>query len=275
MEANFIPETKPIDVLLQEFQRDRKHMVVVLDEYGGVSGVVTMEDVLEEIVGEIVDEYDKDLVDGIRQLDDHTAEALGKVHVDEINEQLGLQLPDDGDFDTIGGFVFSRLGHIPVVGEELLADKQVSVPVVEARGCLIGRVPKVDAHGEVTYTNQIARILQDRCVRCHREGEIAPFPLVDYDEVVGWSEMMREVIGEGRMPPWFADPKHGEFSNDARMSEDEKKLFNTWVDNGCPQGDLADMPEPREWIVGWQIPEPDQVIYMRDEPYTVQAEGTV
>ena len=159
--------------------------------------------------------------------------------------------------------------------EELLAGDDVSVPVIEARGCLIGRVPKIDAHGEVTYTNQIARILQDRCIRCHREGEIAPFPLVEYDEVVGWAEMMREVIGEGRMPPWFADPKHGEFSNDARMSEQEKKLFNTWVDNGCPQGDPADMPEPREWIVGWQIPPPDQVIYMRDEPFTVQAEGVV
>lgn len=159
--------------------------------------------------------------------------------------------------------------------EELLADKQVSVPVTEARGCIIGRVAQVDPHGEVTYTNQIARILQDRCVNCHREGEIGPFPLVDYDEVVGWAEMMREVIAEERMPPWFADPQHGEFENDARMSAEEKKLFNTWVDNGCPQGDPADMPEPRQWTVGWQIPQPDEVIYMRDEPFTVQAEGTV
>ena len=138
-EANFIPETKPIDVLLQEFQSDRKHMVVVLDEYGGVSGVVTMEDVLEEIVGEIVDEYDKDLVDGIRQLDDHTAEALGKVHVDEINERLELDLPDDRDFDTIAGFVFSELGHVPAVGEELLW-KNVRLTVLEATRRRIERV---------------------------------------------------------------------------------------------------------------------------------------
>jgi peroxiredoxin len=159
--------------------------------------------------------------------------------------------------------------------DELLAAKPVSVPVTEARGCLIGRVPKIDAHGEVTYSNQIARVLEDRCVRCHREGEIGPFPLVAYDEVVGWAEMMREVINEGRMPPWFADPHYGKFENDARMTDDEKKLFNTWVDNGCPQGDPSDLPKPREWTVGWQIPKPDQVIYMSDEPYTVPAEGVV
>jgi CBS domain containing-hemolysin-like protein len=121
-DAYFVPETKPIDVLLEEFQRTRSHMAVVLDEYGGVSGLVTMEDVLEEIVGEIVDEYDKELVEGIRQLDEGLCEALGKVRIDELNEKLGLELPEDGDFDTIGGFVFSRLGHIPEVGEELLAE---------------------------------------------------------------------------------------------------------------------------------------------------------
>ena len=159
--------------------------------------------------------------------------------------------------------------------DELLAGKDVSVPVTEAKGCIIGRVTKVNPHGEVTYANQIARILQDRCVRCHRDGEIAPFPLTDYDEVVGWAEMMREVIGEGRMPPWFADPKYGHFANDARMTDEEKTLFNTWVDNGCPQGREADLPKPRNWVVGWQIPEPDQVIHMADEPYTVQAEGVV
>jgi len=130
-EPHFVPETKPVDVLLQEFQRNRAHMVVVLDEYGGVSGLVTMEDVLEEIVGEIIDEYDKDLVDGIRELDDRAVEALGKVHVDEINQRLGLSLPEDGDFDTIGGLVFSELGHVPVEGEELVHDN-VRITVIEA-----------------------------------------------------------------------------------------------------------------------------------------------
>jgi len=135
----FVPETKPVDVLLQEFQRDRSHMVVVLDEYGGVSGLVTMEDVLEEIVGEIVDEYDADLVDGIRELDHRTVEALGKVHIDEINERLELKLPEDADFDTIAGFVFTELGHVPVVNEELVW-KNIRITVLEATRRRIERV---------------------------------------------------------------------------------------------------------------------------------------
>ncbi len=138
-EPFFVPETKPIDVLLQEFQRSHHHMAVVLDEYGGVSGLVTMEDILEEIVGEISDEYDKDLVDGIRQIGEGVVEALGKVHVDEINERLGLELPEDGEFDTIGGFVFSELGHVPIVGEELLHDR-ARITVLEATRRRILRV---------------------------------------------------------------------------------------------------------------------------------------
>ena len=138
-EPCFVPETKPVDVLLQEFQQTRNHMAVVLDEYGGVSGLVTMEDALEEIVGEIIDESDKELVDGIRQIDHRTAEALGKVHIDEINERLELELPDDGDFDTIGGFVFSELGHVPVVGEELVR-RNVRITVAEATRRRIERV---------------------------------------------------------------------------------------------------------------------------------------
>lgn len=119
-EPYFVPETKPVHRLLEEFQRTQNHLAVVLDEYGGVSGVVSMEDILEEIVGEIDDEYDQALGEEIRILSDGVAEVLGRVHVDEVNEELGLNLPEDGDYDTIAGLVFSELGHVPVVGEELI-----------------------------------------------------------------------------------------------------------------------------------------------------------
>lgn len=138
-EPFFVPETKPVDVLLQEFQRSRNQMAIVLDEYGGVSGLVTMEDVLEEIVGEIIDEYDKDLVDGIRKLTDGAAEVLAKVHIDEVNERLGLTLPEEGDFDTVGGLVFSELGHVPLVGEELMIGA-VRIAVLEATNRRVLRV---------------------------------------------------------------------------------------------------------------------------------------
>lgn len=135
----FVPETKRVDDLLEEFQRTRNHLAVALDEYGGVSGLVSIEDVLEEIVGEIVDEYDEDLVDGIRRMDDTTAEALARVHIDEVNDRMSLQLPDDGDFDTIGGFVFSELGRIPEPGD-LLVYENVRITVLEATRRRIERV---------------------------------------------------------------------------------------------------------------------------------------
>ncbi len=159
--------------------------------------------------------------------------------------------------------------------ESLLAGKEPAELVTDAPGCLIGRVAKVEPHGDVTYTNQIARLLQNRCVECHRPGEVAPFALLDYDEVVGWAETMREVIDEGRMPPWFANPEYGHFANDARLSDDEKHLFREWVKNGCPKGDDKDLPEPRQFATGWQMGEPDQVIYMGDKSYKVPAEGVV
>ena len=116
---HYVPESKRLDDLLEEFQQTRNHMALVLDEYGGVSGLVSIEDVLEEIVGDIVDEYDKEAEEEFRIIDDRTVEVLARVHLDEINERFDLEIPEDGDYDTIGGFVFSQLGHIPMVGEEV------------------------------------------------------------------------------------------------------------------------------------------------------------
>ncbi len=135
----FVPETKAVDDLLQEFQHNRNHIAVVLDEFGGVSGIVTIEDILEEIVGEIVDEHDEALIDGIKMIDDRSAEALAKVHIHEINERLRLSLPEHENFDTIGGFVFHELGRIPTVGEELTWH-DVRIKVLDATRRRINRV---------------------------------------------------------------------------------------------------------------------------------------
>ncbi len=115
----FVPETKKVDELLAEFQRSRNHMAIVLDEFGGVSGVVTIEDAIEQIVGEIADEYDEALVDGIKVHNETSAEVLARVPIHELNERLGLSLPEDQDFDTVGGLIFHELGRIPAPGEEL------------------------------------------------------------------------------------------------------------------------------------------------------------
>jgi peroxiredoxin len=158
---------------------------------------------------------------------------------------------------------------------ELLAGKPVSRPAAAAVGCQIGRASKTPPTGEITYAKHIAPIFQRRCVECHRPGEIAPFPLLSYDDVLGWEETILEVIADNRMPPWLANPKHGEFKNDARLTDDEKELIKTWVKNGSPEGDKADLPEPPKFAEGWRYREPDQVIYMDDKPFDVPAEGVV
>jgi CBS domain containing-hemolysin-like protein len=136
----FVPETKPVDDLLKLFQKSRTHVAVVLDEFAGVSGLVTIEDVLEEIVGEIDDEYDQKSEDEVRKIDDDTCEALGRAHVDEINEIMAFGLPEEEDFDTIGGFVFTEFGRVPTVGESLTWQDAVRVTVLEASRRRVNRV---------------------------------------------------------------------------------------------------------------------------------------
>jgi hypothetical protein len=128
---------------------------------------------------------------------------------------------------------------------------------------------------DITYTKNIAPILNQHCVRCHRPGEIGPFSMTNYSEVVGWAEMMEEVIDQGRMPPWHANPEHGKFRNDARLSDAEKTLISKWIDNGAPEGDAADLPPVPKFAEGWQIGEPDLVVYMSETEAKVPATGEV
>jgi peroxiredoxin len=164
---------------------------------------------------------------------------------------------------------------LAVALEELLASKTVSRPTTVAQGCHIGRIKQPLATSDVTYAKDIAPLLNSRCVACHREGQIGPFPLTSYDEVAGWAEMMREVVQQNRMPPWDADPHFGKFKNDSRLSDREKDLLYAWVKNGAPEGDPKDLPEPPRFAEGWMIPKPDAIIYMREVPFDVPAQGTI
>ncbi len=138
-DALFVPETKPLDELLREFQVNQVHMAIVLDEYGGTSGLVTIEDVVEEIVGEIVDEYEPEPPKAIRRVAEHAFEVEARVHIDELNDELGLDLPEDDDYETVGGFVLSRLGAIPKAGESL-EHNGLRVTVLEAEPRRITRL---------------------------------------------------------------------------------------------------------------------------------------
>jgi len=117
----FIPETKPLDDLLREFKARKSHMAIVLDEYGGTAGLVTVEDLIEEIVGDISDEYDQAESILMKRTDDGAVEVDGRMYIDDLNDALALSLPEEEDYDTVAGYVSSALGVIPAAGETLTA----------------------------------------------------------------------------------------------------------------------------------------------------------
>jgi hypothetical protein len=112
-----------------------------------------------------------------------------------------------------------------------------------------------------------------RCVSSIRSN--CPFLLTNYEEAAGWADMIAEVTQLSRMPPWHADPKYGRFANDARLSDDERELFTIWADLGAPEGDLHDLPSPRQFPEAWLIPKPDAVYYMSEYSVAAQATGVV
>ena len=160
--------------------------------------------------------------------------------------------------------------------DAVIAGDEVKTPVTDAPGCLIGKPRQPDPDSDVTFSNQISRIFNRRCVECHREGEIGPFALTEYEEAAGWADMILETVDDRRMPPWHADPAHGEFKNDRRLSDEELSLIRAWVKAGAPEGDPSQKEEPPAKIAGWQLPkEPDLVLKMADEPTVVPATGEV
>jgi peroxiredoxin len=158
--------------------------------------------------------------------------------------------------------------------DELLAGKPVSKPTTPVVGCFIGRVHKPAATGTVTFAKDVARIFNKHCVECHHPGEIGPFSLTSYEEAIGWADTIEEVVRQGRMPPWHADPKYGHFANDSRLSAAEKKTIADWIEAGTPEGDPKDMPPAPQFAEGWRIPKPD-VVFTIPKPFKVKATGTI
>ncbi|MCB9903476.1 MAG: HlyC/CorC family transporter [Planctomycetes bacterium] len=115
--AYFVPETKSVAELLKEFRQARQKMAIVLDEYGGTAGLVTLGDVLGEIVGEIQESFDHEEPDEVRHVAPGVTDVDASLHVSDVNEALGLELPEEADFETLGGFVLSELGHFPKSGQ--------------------------------------------------------------------------------------------------------------------------------------------------------------
>jgi len=135
----FVPQTKKLDDLLQELRAAKVHVAIVLDEYGGTAGLVTLSDVIEEIVGEIADEYEEAEGEPIRRGPDGAYTVEARVRIDEVNDALGVRLPESEDYETIGGYVLSRLGTIPQAGETVEAEG-LRIHVLEADARRIKRL---------------------------------------------------------------------------------------------------------------------------------------
>jgi peroxiredoxin len=156
--------------------------------------------------------------------------------------------------------------------DEMLAGKEVTTPTTEVAGCLIGRAVKPQAEAKVTYAKDVSRIIAKNCQECHRPGQIGPMPLMNYDDAAAWSDMIREVVADRRMPPWHADAKFGHFVNDRSLAKEDRDTILEWINEGCPKGNDKDLPPVQDFPEGWRIGKPD-VVFTMAKPYTVPAQG--
>jgi mono/diheme cytochrome c family protein/thiol-disulfide isomerase/thioredoxin len=162
---------------------------------------------------------------------------------------------------------------LAVAIDHLLAGQPVAVPRTAAAGCLISR-PEKNAAAPITYSNQVARIMQKRCQSCHRAEGAAPFALGEYEQAKAWAKTIKEAVEARRMPPWHADPRYGKFLNDRSLPQEERETLLAWVESGAPEGDRRDLPPPVTFPKGWSIGEPDLVVRMPEE-FPVPAEGVL
>ena|SRR5579872_6425311 len=127
---------------------------------------------------------------------------------------------------------------------------------------------------QVTFYKDVLPVLQNRCQECHRPGEIAPFSMLTYSDTRPWAKAIKSSVLAKKMPPWFADPTVGHFSNDRTLSQSEVDTLVGWVDGGAKEGNAKDAPKPRAWVDGWNIQKPDLVLSMK-EPFHIGAKEEV
>src|SRR5436309_184041 len=152
---------------------------------------------------------------------------------------------------------------------------------MQSRKAVFGVLLSVAAFAEAgraqstpTFHKDVAPILQKNCQTCHRPGQIAPMSFLTYKDARPWAKAMKAAVLTKKMPPWFADPKVGHFSNERRLSEAEIETLVKWADNGAPEGDAKDRPAPVVFADGWEIGKPDIVVEM-EKDVQIPATGIV
>jgi hypothetical protein len=154
----------------------------------------------------------------------------------------------------------------------------LATPVVLLFACLFAVASRAESTrkvvaNNVTFTKDVAPIFYKNCTACHRPGEVAPMSLLAYKDARPWAKAIREKVVEKQMPPWHADPRHGEWLNDRRLSQEAIDTITKWVDGGAREGDPKDLPPTPEYTEGWRIGKPDQTFSIPEQP--VPADGVV
>jgi hypothetical protein len=243
-----------------------------------------------EIAWILVNPIATDRPDDVRFAADSVAGAALYVHDRQgaVARALGLLTTTDvlvldpsrtvvfhGAIDDQYGFRFSldqpRHRYLVDALEALLANKPPSIAATEAPGCLLVLPPAPVNPVAISYYNRISRIIQANCIECHRDGGVAPFSLATYEEVTAHAAMIKQVVEEGAMPPWFAAPAepmkgHGTgtkfgsiWANDRSLAESDKTDLLAWIDGGLPRGHERDAPQPHRFTEEWSIGKPDAV----------------
>ncbi len=206
------------------------------------------------------------------------AQALMPSHVPEAfvldrDDKLVYRGAIDNSWEAIGR-------RRPKAEKEYLADaitlasngKSVVIEETKAVGCLFEMPPQGDVKAKVTYTRDIAPIIQTRCLNCHREGQVAPFALADYDQTAKHAKQIVRVTQDRIMPPWIPLPGHDKFVAERWLTDRELELFTIWAETGRAKGDDADLPPAPKFAEGWRLGQPDLIVKMA-EPFTVPADG--
>ncbi len=205
-------------------------------------------------------------------------EALGVRRTPEVvlldaDRRLRYRGRIDDQYRPGGGREAPTRNDLKEAIDDVLAGRDVAVPETPVDGCLITPPEVRKPDKPPTYTEQVGPILRKNCAECHRPNTTAPFALTDYESARTKARMIAEVVTEGRMPPWFAAPDHGEFSNRRGLSDDERETVLQWVAAGAPRGKGDEPPAPPDDQGKWLIGDPDMTL--RTEVFELPADGDV
>lgn len=203
----------------------------------------------------------------LKDFNQELAKSLGATRTPEVflidaNSTIRYQGRIDDQYTVTHRRIKPSREDLKVAIEEFLDSKPITTAKTTVTGCIISMTDYPRLTEKVTYSGDVAAILQRRCQECHRPGQVGPFSLLTYERAKNWADTIHEVVLEQRMPPWHADPLYGEFSNDRRLTDGERKTLLAWIEQGCPKGDESLTPAPREFPKGWTIGTPDRIIRM-------------